>query len=163
MSNDRDARFWLNAWSPVALAVVLVSISSTSYFGSDRMNGPLRAIWQTLFGPVSPAHWYWFVFAFRKSCHFIGYGVIGLAWLRAWRLTFPGFGFFSEAGLALLGTALLASCDEFHQRFIPNRTGSPWDVLLDCFGAMTICLLAYAVSRGSRRKRAERSAVHSSS
>ena len=51
----------------------------------------------------------------RKSGHFIGYGFIGLAWLRAWWMTLPRFRFLADALLALLGTALMASCDEWHQ------------------------------------------------
>jgi hypothetical protein len=46
----------------------------------------------------------------------------------------PVLRFFPDALLALLGTALVASCDEWHQTFLPNRTGTPWDVLLDCCG-----------------------------
>jgi VanZ family protein len=72
----------------------------------------------------------------RKSGHFLGYGALGLAWLRAWWITLPRFRFLFDAELALVGTALVASWDEWHQTFLPNRTGSPWDVLLDCCGAL---------------------------
>jgi VanZ family protein len=54
--------------------------------------------------------------------------------------------------LAVLGTAVIAGCDEFHQHFLPNRGGSPWDVLLDCCGATAFCLLACAIMRFSRLK-----------
>jgi VanZ family protein len=79
----------------------------------------------------------------RKSGHFVGYGAIGIAWLRAWWMTFPRLRFFSDAVLALLGTAAIACCDEWHQAYLPNRTSSPWDVLLDCCGAVTMLLLVY--------------------
>jgi VanZ family protein len=58
-----------------------------------------------------------------------------------------------DAFLALLGTALVASADEFHQTFLPNRTGSPWDVLLDCTGAITLQVLVYVYMRTFRPKR----------
>jgi len=29
-----------------------------------------------------------------------------------------------------------AALDEFHQSFVASRTGSPWDVLIDCAGAL---------------------------
>jgi VanZ family protein len=74
----------------------------------------------------------------RKSGHFLGYGAIGLLWLRAWWMTLPRSRFLHDAFLALLGTALVASADEWHQTFLPNRTGSPWDVLLDCCGAIAL-------------------------
>jgi VanZ family protein len=79
----------------------------------------------------------------RKCGHFLGYGALGLVWLRAWRMTLPEAHFLSQAGLALLGTALVASCDEWHQTFLPNRTGSPYDVLLDCCGATAMIGMAW--------------------
>jgi VanZ family protein len=35
------------------------------------------------------------------------------------------------ATIAVIGTAVVASLDEWHQSYIPSRTGTPWDVLLD--------------------------------
>jgi VanZ family protein len=63
-----------------------------------------------------------------------------------------------DALLALLGTALVASADEWHQSFLPNRTGSPWDVLLDCCGAITLQLLIYVFMRLVKPKRLARAA-----
>jgi VanZ family protein len=74
-----------------------------------------------------------------------------LAWLRAWRMTLPFARFLSQAGLALLGTALVASWDEWHQTFLPNRQGSPWDVLLDCCGAAAMICIAGVYLRCFRR------------
>jgi VanZ family protein len=52
-----------------------------------------------------------------------------------------------------MGTALVASLDELHQSYLPNRQGSPWDVLLDCCGAITIQLLVYIWLRLFRPRR----------
>jgi VanZ family protein len=79
-----------------------------------------------------------------------------LAWLRAWWMTLPRSSFLPDAFLALLGTALVASCDEWHQSFLPNRTGSPWDVLLDCCGAIALQLAVYIYMRLMRPKRLAR-------
>jgi VanZ family protein len=62
-------------------------------------------------------------------------------------MTLPQSHFPEDAFLALLGTALVASCDEWHQSYLPNRTGSPWDVLLDCCGALTLQLIVYVSMR----------------
>ena len=61
-----------------------------------------------------------------------------------------------STSLALLGTAMTASADEFHQTFLPNRTGSPRDVLLDCCGALALQMLVYAFLRIFRPKRLAR-------
>jgi VanZ family protein len=63
-----------------------------------------------------------------------------------------------DASLALLGTAMVASGDEFHQSFLPNRTGVPSDVLLDCCGAIVLQLIVYLVLRIGSPKRLARAA-----
>jgi VanZ family protein len=40
---------------------------------------------------------------------------------------------------------LIASLDEFHQSFLPTRTSSPFDVVLDLCGAITAQLLLLLV------------------
>jgi VanZ family protein len=73
-------------------------------------------------------------------------------------MTLPHSRFIPDAFLALLGTALIASADEYHQSYLPNRTSSPWDVLLDCCGAITLQLLVYIFMRINRPKRLARAA-----
>lgn len=122
-------------------------MESTAMFGADRTSGPLRWVWEHLFGQVSDASWNTLHHYIRKSGHFLGYGTMGVLWLRAWGKTLPHASFLLDAVLALLGTALVASSDEFHQSFLPNRTGVPSDVLLDCCGAVALLLLAYLFIR----------------
>ena len=157
-SRSRSLTYWISVWLPVVLGVAVIALESTEYFGSDRTSRPLRLVYEFLFGHVSNYRWIVVHHYIRKSGHFSGYGVIGLAWLRAWWLTLPSSSFFPDAFLALLGTALLASWDEWHQSFLPNRTGSPWDVLLDCCGAITLQLLVYIFMRLFHPKRLTRAA-----
>lgn len=157
-NNRRSAWFWVSAWWPVALCVAVVAASSSSWMASENTSGPLRMVWQAIFGHVNDARWEIIHAHIRKTGHFTGYGFIGLAWLRAWWLSLPHSKFFQDAALAVLGCAVMASCDEFHQTFLPDRTGSPWDVLLDCCGAITLQLIVYIVMRIARPKRLARAA-----
>jgi len=79
-----------------------------------------------------------------------------VAWLRAWWMTLPHSHFLEDAFLALLGTSLVASLDELHQSYLPNRTGSPRDVLLDCSGAIALQLAVYIYLRLFRPRRLAR-------
>jgi VanZ family protein len=54
--------------------------------------------------------------------------------------------------LAIFSTAIVASCDEFHQTFLPGRNGSPVDVLLDTAGACTLCLMVWLVCWNGRAR-----------
>jgi VanZ family protein len=156
--SPRGLKFWLSAWLPVLLGISVITLESTIWFGADHTSGPLRLVFEAVFGRVSDARWMVIHHYIRKSGHFTGYGLIGLAWLRAWWMTMPRSHFLLDALLALLGTALIASCDEWHQTFLPNRTGTPWDVLLDCSGAFTLQLLVYVFVRSFRPRRLTRAA-----
>ncbi len=127
----------------MALGVLLVAAESTAAFGADRTSGPLRRLYEAIFGPVSSAAWESIHHYLRKTGHFIGYGALGLTWLRAWWMSLPRFHFQADALLAILGTALVAGCDEWHQTFLPNRTGTLWDVLVDCCGAAAMLASFY--------------------
>jgi VanZ family protein len=155
-NNGRGLKFWLSAWLPVAVGIAIIMMESTELFGADHTSHPLRWLWEAVFGPVSAAHWEMIHHHIRKTGHFVGYGLIGLTWLRAWWMTLPHSQFVKDASLALLGTAMVASCDEWHQSYLPNRTGSPWDVLLDCCGALTLQLAVYLYLRSMRPKQLAR-------
>ena len=148
----------MRAWWPVALGICVIVIESTTEFGADQTSGPLRWIWEHVFGHVSNGRWEILHHYIRKTGHFVGYGTMGLLWLRAWWMTLPRAGFVVDAGLALLGTAMVASLDEFHQSFLPNRTGIPSDVLLDCCGAVVLLSLYLLIRMLRSKRRFERAA-----
>jgi len=157
-SNRRGLKFWIGVWWPVVASIAVIAIESSESFGSDHTSRPLRMIWEAIFGRVSNAQWDLIHHLLRKSGHFLGYGAIGLAWLRAWWITLPHSRFLQDALLALFGTAVLAAADEYHQSFLANRGSSPWDVLLDCCGAITLQFLVYITMRLLRPKRLARAA-----
>jgi VanZ family protein len=154
----RPISFWINAWWPVAIGIAVIMVESTEMMGADNTSGPLLAIYQFFFGHVPGARWEMIHHFIRKSGHFIGYGLMGLAWLRAWWMSMPRSHFLPDTLLALAGTAFVATADEYHQSFLPNRTSSPWDVLLDCCGALTLQLIVYVFMRLARPKRLMRAA-----
>ena len=156
--NRRTASYWIRAWWPVVAAICVIAVESTALFGADETSGPLRWMWEHIFGHVTNQRWQILHHHIRKTGHFVGYGTMGLLWLRAWWRSLPRAGFLLDAGLALLGTAMVASADEFHQSFLPNRTGVPSDVLLDCSGAIVLQLLVYIFLRIRWPKRLERAA-----
>ena len=142
----------------MALGVCVIALESTTLFGAEHTSGPLRWVWEHIFGQVTNERWEFLHHIIRKTGHFIGYGTMGLLWLRAWWMSLPRAGFLLDATLALLGTAMVASADEFHQSFLPNRTGVPSDVLLDCCGAIVLQLLAYLFMRIRSPRRLARAA-----
>jgi VanZ family protein len=60
-------------------------------------------------------------------------------------------------GLAILATFLVASADEYHQSFLPNRTGQFSDVLLDSCGAVALGLALFLIMHAVEGRRHARS------
>jgi VanZ family protein len=52
----------------------------------------------------------------------------------------------------MLGTLFIASSDEFHQLFLPNRSGSIWDVMVDCSGGLLMQCLTWLWMRRRSKK-----------
>jgi hypothetical protein len=147
-------------WLPVAFAVTVIAIESTNTFSAQHTSGWLRPIVERIFGHISDPVWFWMHHLFRKSGHFGGYGLVCLSYLRAWLLTLGrvdgmsvGTWRWRSCGLAVAGTALVASLDEWHQTFIPSRTGLFSDVVLDTCGATVMCGVVWLICwRGRGRK-----------
>ena len=121
-------------------------------FGADHTSCPLHRLFEYIFGPISEENWESIHHFIRKTGHFAGYGLVGLSWLHAWWRTLPAASFFRCSLLALFGTFLVASCDEWHQSFLPNRTGAFSDVLLDCSGSLALLAISYLVLRIFRHR-----------
>jgi len=47
---------------------------------------------------------------------------------------------------------MYAVSDDFHQSFVPSRTASAWDVLVDACGAATGLALIWSLRRAAKRK-----------
>ncbi len=91
-------------------------------------------------------------FVVRKLAHFAEYAVLGLLAARAYRDSSRPFLRAHWFLFALLLVILYALSDELHQYFVPSRTGSIYDSLIDMAGGLTaISLLALR----RRRKRRE--------
>ena len=148
LSNRR--RVLLSAWIPAAICVILILTSSSDTFSSSNTSHILRPFIEDLLGRLSNTTWATLLYDLRKVGHFFAYGFVSLVFFRAWRMTFRLSRSYSAvtaslraAAVALLSTLVLSSADEFHQSFLPKRTGSPFDVLLDMCGAVTCHLIAF--------------------
>jgi VanZ family protein len=146
----RPFRLFLH-WIPALLGIAMILVESTASMSSEHTSRWLLPLWIKLFGPISPERWYVVHHYIRKTGHFIGYGCVSLGFFEAWRVTlegrWPAWRQRSRfaVGLALMSTLLLATWDEWHQSFIPGRTSSALDVLLDFCGALAAQLLLMCV------------------
>jgi VanZ family protein len=82
--------------------------------------------------------------------HFIAYGVLAAALLRAFAaMRWSGVTIATAAGALLIASAYGVT-DEFHQRFVPGRFSGADDWLADTLGALTAVGVALAMARRKR-------------
>jgi VanZ family protein len=154
----------LKAWIAAILWLIVIAIESTNLASSNNTSRFLYPLLHFLFG-MDLRHFEHLHFYIRKGGHVFGYGMLSILLFRAWRETLPAINgvkwTLRWASLAVLGTAVVASLDEWHQSFIPSRTGTPRDVLLDtCAGtAAQILLLLYYVSSQKLARSGSRTGV----
>ena len=110
---------------------------STDMFSAEHTGSLLARILDTLFPRLSAEHFAQIHFLVRKSAHFCSYGLLGAFSFFSWRATFPApvRWRFLWAALGLLTAFAGGSMDEFHQSFVPSRTSSFHDVMIDTVGA----------------------------
>jgi VanZ family protein len=84
----------------------------------------------------------------RKIGHVIGYGILSFLLFRAWRTTLRPRSQSWDllwAAVSFLMTAAVASVDEWHQSYLPSRTGTWHDVVLDSLAALSVQFLIFAL------------------
>ena len=134
-------------WLPAALAVLMIAVESTPVMSASNTSRWLLPIWVHLFGPITPERWAVVHHYIRKTGHFTGYGLVSLCFFHGWRKTLHLAGrgvralWVRSAIFAVGCTILIASADEFHQTFLPSRTGRVSDVGIDTCGAIAVQLL----------------------
>jgi VanZ family protein len=146
----------VKAWIALILWLIVIAIESSAYFSAHNTGRFLYPLLHFLFGLGRSRFEVWHFFI-RKCGHVLGYGLLSILLFRAWRETLPTVGnpkwTFRWANVAVLGTALVASLDEWHQSFIPSRTGSVQDVILDtCAGIGAQILLLLWLKLGTSRE-----------
>jgi len=73
---------------------------------------------------------------YHKIVHFIEYSILAGLGARAFIFGKPGIKFLKPAVLAWILTALFALSDEWHQTFVPGRSGCLGDAYFDMISAV---------------------------
>jgi VanZ family protein len=143
---NSDRHDVLKAWVAAILWLVVITIESTAQLSARNTGRILYPLLHFLFGMNLQRFQIWH-FYIRKTGHVIGYGTLSILLFRAWRATLPaltnGKWKLRWASIAILGTALVASLDEWHQTYIPSRTGSVRDVVLDTCAGIAAQVLVF--------------------
>jgi len=126
----------LRSWLPVLFWASLIFFFSTDIFSSANTAGALGPILQQIF-PVLTADSIERIHAvIRKLGHFTEYFIFGRLLWRALRSHDFSRSPSRRFALSIAITLFYAVSDEWHQSFIPSRTPSVIDVLIDTIGGL---------------------------
>ena len=137
----------VKAWIAAGLWLGLIAIESTSYASAANTGRFLYPLFHFIFG-VSVAGFASWNGHLRKIGHFVGYFTLSLLMFRAWKNTWPSPGrnwSWRWAAVAFVVAAGVASLDEWHQTFLPSRTGTIHDVILDSTAALAAQAVIYMI------------------
>jgi len=156
----------LRAWVPALLWLGVIASESSSLGSASNTSRILYPLLVFFFPHLAPAQLHLAHDVLRKFGHCFGYAMLSLLMLRAWwsTLLLPSWAqqvpalramlhswSARAAALALLSTAAVAALDEWHQMFLPGRTGTVHDVALDTMAAAAVQLIAIAFSDARAR------------
>ena len=132
---------FLTHYLPLIVWLAFISFASSDSFSAgntSRIIGPL-ILW--LFPNTRPETLAVVHFITRKLAHFTEYAILGFLAARAFRTSpRPAISsrWFLIAAILIVTFALL---DEYHQSFVPTRTASIFDSLIDMAGGLTALVI----------------------
>ncbi len=134
-------------WAPVVLWAALIFVFSTEIFSGSQTGGFVQALLREFFPWLPLTEVQRIHGLIRKLGHFGEYLVFALLLMRALRNEMADKPIIRTLLLSVFLTILYAASDEFHQSFVPNRSASVTDVMIDATGGICGTLLSYLRNR----------------
>lgn len=117
-----------------------IFFASTVNFSASNTSRLIRPLLVWLFPGISEENLNFAHFIIRKLGHLTEYAILALLAARAFKTSSQEILRRRWFLLALLLVALYAFSDEFHQLFVPSRTGSIYDSFIDIAGGLLALL-----------------------
>jgi VanZ family protein len=132
---------------PALAWMLLMFVGSTDVLSAEHTSRFLVPFLLWLDPHISAATIVSIHFALRKIGHLTEYAILAALLWRGLRGTFNTAGKTILALSAFVVAAAFAASDEYHQSFVPSRTASAHDVMIDCIGAFVAVLLCWIFAR----------------
>ncbi|HSK73249.1 MAG TPA: VanZ family protein [Pyrinomonadaceae bacterium] len=130
-------------YAPLFLWIGVIFFFSTAQASMSNTSRFIRPILVFFFPNAPEETLLVYHFYIRKFAHFAEYAALAFFASRAFFASSQKFLRKYWFLTSLLLVLLIASLDEINQSFIPTRTGSVWDVLLDFSGGATMLIFVY--------------------
>jgi VanZ family protein len=146
---NTKARTLVSKWVPVIAWMLLIFAGSSDALSAEHTSRFLIPFLRWLDPAISYHTIALIHFTLRKIGHFTEYAILAALLWRALRGTFTTLSRSLVSVSTFVIAATFAASDEFHQSYIPSRTSSAHDVMIDCFGVLIAVLLCAILSRAS--------------
>ena len=144
------SRFW--RYAPLVLWAVLIFVGSSDVLSGAHTSIILRAV-RLLFPSVRDESLAVFHLLVRKAGHLTEYAIFATFAARAFRTSSHDLLRRHWFWVSLLLAIAYALTDEFHQSFVPSRTASIYDSLIDSVGALIALTIIWFRQRKSAQNR----------
>jgi len=122
-------------WWPVVAWMSMIFLFSTELFSGTNTTSFLRPILSSLLPDTSADQIETVHLILRKLGHWGEYIILAMLSIRALHADLPTHSRQRRTISAIAIATLYAASDEWHQSFVPSRSASIVDVLIDCLGA----------------------------
>ncbi len=140
-------RRFLKYWLPVLIWVGVIFVGSTDLMSTEHTSRIIAPVLRWLKPDISAEAIARVQFFIRKTAHVTEYAILATL---LWRAFGRGTAWSIKKSIlfvvAWVASAIFAASDEFHQSFVPSRTASPTDVMIDICGALIGLAICVAVA-----------------
>ena len=126
--------------------MAIIFAGSTDLMSAEHTSRIIVPLLRWFVPTISPLTLVRLEFFLRKAAHVSEYAVLAVLLYRAFVHTIFQSRRVLSAGIVLLSCAAYAASDEFHQSFVPSRTASLRDVMIDLCGAMLAVLVYWSIA-----------------
>src|SRR6267143_4426774 len=135
-------------WMPAIVWMVIIFLGSTDMLSAEHTSRFLAPFLRWIDPQIPLATLNAIQLGIRKLGHLTEYAILAMLFWRALR---GGIRWEMKMSIlflvAVLASAIFAASDEFHQSFVPSRTGSPNDVIIDICGALVGLAICWMFAR----------------
>ena len=139
---------FLKYWLPLLVWLGLIFIGSTDLMSAEHTSRIIGPILRWFRPDISAETVIQVQFLVRKTGHVTEYAILAML---IWRALRDGVRWHTRTSILFfavwLSCGIFAATDEFHQSFVPSRTGSANDVMIDALGVLIGLTICVAVAR----------------
>ena len=135
--SHKPSRRRLSRYGPLIIWASLIFIASSSLMSASHTGAMMGPLLHWLFPHASEPTLAIIHFAVRKAAHFTEYAILALLAARAFRTSSRELLRQRWFWVSLLFIVIYALSDEYHQSFVPSRTASIYDSMIDSAGGLT--------------------------